>query len=198
MKLVKTSIEYLDSSKGIKLIEQAGRTCYKSEPKITEDSAQAFVKRLIKSGHDAMLEFGWLCYRVICDRGMSHCLVRHRLFSFAQESTQYCKYKNDLTFIEPCWINENDINKKRWLTHLKKSEQCYLDMLKDGWTPQQARSVLPNSLKTELCIAGNLREWRHFFKLRTSKYAQRQIRELANLLLIDAKTRFEILFDKDI
>ena len=271
MKLIKPSFEILDQQCGLegiyKQIEIAGRTCYKSEDKITEDSAKGFVDRMIKSGHGAMLEHGtvylefhvkdpsivgeeeyhnqqgflnklinkyvgnnysivkvnhyydtafittnyrvlvennWLddlkylceptsfhekriCVRFICDRGVSHEFVRHRVFSFAQESTRYCNYSkdkfgNEITFIIPCWldwkeqvIHKGDFEKSGsgsvdssiFINSLLDSESSYLYLLKKGWKPQEARAVLPNSLKTELVMTGFVSDWEHFFRVRS-------------------------------
>lgn len=235
MKLCKPSFEIWDQQEGLegvyKQIERAGRVCYKSEDKITENSAKEFVERMIKSGHGAMLEHGtvylhgsdnfagglhlnnykkspysrvniihnfmtgtdhiyittnyrvlvendWLddlkyicepteyhakriTVKFICDRGVSHEFVRHRVFSFAQESTRYCNYSkdkfgNEITFIHPCWIEDNQDTYDRWCFYesLSKAEEVYFRLLKHGWTPQQARTVLPNALKTELVMTG--------------------------------------------
>lgn len=270
MKLIKASFNIIEQGPSIdgiyKIIEQAGRVCYKSEDKITEDSAKGFVGRMVKSGHGAMLEHGtvylkipygtmddrgefsnepivikyidnpysvvmnnsendyWYItgnYRVIienewiddlqylceptefhekrvtvhfvCDRGVSHEFVRHRVMSFAQESTRYCNYSkdkfgNELTFIIPCWLSlsngsytydyPNGFTKdgSKWdskselntfLLSLVRSEATYLELIEQGWTPQQARAVLPNSLKTELVMTGFASDWKRFFRLRS-------------------------------
>lgn len=263
MRLIKPSFEIIEqqpSLEGIyKQIEKAGRVCYKSEDKITEDSAKSFVDRMIKSGHGAMLEHGtvylkvpdyeykdipigsdsilhnkysktylrdgylWITanYRVIienhwehllkylcepteyhekritvyfvCDRGVSHEFVRHRVFSFAQESTRYCNYSkdkfgNEVTFIIPCWTNLPEqeygdrVNPKvfnrgntngietSYVDSLRQAEYNYFNLLNQGWKPQQARTVLPNALKTELVMTGFITDWEHFFKLRSKEY----------------------------
>lgn len=274
MKLIKPNFEIWDQEEGLegiyKQIERAGRVCYKSEDKITEDSAKEFVERMIKSGHGAMLEHGtvylkipfgkmldngefenealacwfvdnpysWVktggvgaedCwyvtsnYRVliekdllhtlqylceptefhekritvhfVCDRGVSHEFVRHRVFSFAQESTRYCNYSkdkfgNEVTFIEPCWThlktgNYNGVDNfdGDYFEHsLREAEFYYFKLLENGWTPQQARAILPNSLKTELVMTGFTKDWEHFFKLRDAGSAHPQARELAHPL----------------
>ena len=290
MKLIKPSFEILEQLPGLegmyKQIELAGRTCYKSEDKITETSAKEFVDRMIKSGHGAMLEHGTVylsldmtsreqyfkyCYnkfskarstgnaeystwrgfvttnlRVLvendwmedlqyiceptehhekrhtvkftCDRGVSHEFVRHRVFSFAQESTRYCNYSkdkfgNEITCILPPWLSENDLPKgfgytsdewgslicefyyeatekgksegftiepvRNFVFALQTSEQLYFSLLKEGWKAQEARSVLPNSLKTELVMTGFESDWKHFFELRCPGSAHPQARELA-------------------
>jgi len=215
MKLIRPSIEFLDmNSKGLSLIEQAGRTCYKSEAKIGEGTDKIFTEKLLNRGHEAMIEFGWLCYKIICDRGVTHEIVRHRLFSFAQESTRYVNYKEGVNFILPPWIQDKieegeypwdrslsqDMSYKgshgSWFAVMMWAENMYQKLLGDGWTPQQARSVLPNSLKTEIVVGGNFREWRHFFSLRCSKKAHPQMQEVANMILRDVITRVPVVFDE--
>lgn len=274
MKLIKPSFTILHQAPGLegvyKQIELAGRTCYKSEDKITPDSAKAFVDRMIASGHGAMLEHGtvylgmpietiipieangwgkyesnkyskggvvcsingekrvaittnlrvlvengWLddlqyicepteyhekrvCVKFICDRGVSHEFVRHRVFSFAQESTRYCNYSkdkfgNELTFIQPCYLNEEELVKygpyhlvsrnkspeSIFICSLNNAEKDYLTLIESGWKAQEARAVLPNALKTELVMTGFVTDWQHFFDLRCASNAHPQARELA-------------------
>lgn len=183
-------------------IEKIGRVCYKSEDRITEDgeSAKKFVKMLIDRTHEAMIEHSSLSVRFIVDRGVSHELVRHRIASFAQESTRYCNYSNDkfdngITFIEPFFFKDGTQNYNEWLYAMSIAEKSYLQMLKDGATPQEARSVLPNSTKTEITITANYREWRNFFKLRTAKAAHPQMREVTIPLLKELKEKLPIIFD---
>ena len=270
MKIVKPSFEIWEQSAGLKgvykQIEKVGRVCYKSEDKITEDSAKPFVDRMIKSGHGAMLEHGtvYLQYEVVkgainpltkyylnkyskvkakegaigetmrlfvttnlrvlvendwlkdleyicepteyherrvtvhfvCDRGVSHEFVRHRVMSFAQESTRYCNYSKDkfggeITFVLPNWMtspiwDENDKAGHIFLQTMKISEDVYLELLSEGWTPQQARAILPNSLKTELVVTGFTSDWNHFFDLRargTTGAPHPQAKELAEPLM---------------
>ncbi|MGM9533315.1 FAD-dependent thymidylate synthase [Intestinibacter sp.] len=286
MNLIKPNFEILEQKPGIdgiyKIIESAGRTCYRSEDKITEDSAKAFVDRMIKSGHGAMLEHGtvylsidcsgrlldiankyvndkyskvslhedgihycittnyrvlvennwlvdlkYLCeptefhekritVRFICDRGVSHEFVRHRVFSFAQESTRYCNYSknkfgNELTFIIPNWFNKymdedysnfNTSNwnigldiadaETNWLYAMMYSEKAYVSSINNGMKPQQARAVLPNSLKTELVMTGFVSDWEHFFELRalgTTGAPHPQAKELAEPLMKEFERR---------
>ena len=256
MKLIKPSFEVWEQSSGLEgiynQIERAGRVCYKSEDKITEDSAKSFVDRMVKSGHGAMLEHGtvylyckvidnnpledyfhnpyskavwiggggyadvyvttnfrvlvehnrledlqYLCeptefhakritVRFVCDRGISHEFVRHRVFSFAQESTRYCnyskdKFNNEITFIEPCWPTTEPMRDgfSEFKTSLAEAENHYLFLIENGWKPQQARAVLPNALKTELVMTGFVSDWKHFFELRCATNAHPQARELA-------------------
>jgi thymidylate synthase (FAD) len=211
MRLIKPSVDFIWATKEpLRTIEQAGRICYKSEDKITDESAPKFVKRLLDRGHEAMIEHASASYRVICDRGVTHEIVRHRLFSYAQESTRYCNYKGEVTYIIPPWMsslslhNDNlyweEIYSKesyeaQWLRHLSSCEIAYQDAIEAGWIPQQARSVLPNALKTEIVITGNLREWRHFFKLRCAKSAHPQMQEVANMVLDDIRKRISVIFE---
>ena len=234
MKLIKASYKILtpiDGERILKDIELAARTCYKSEDKIEyanhEDenregiskhltdnyyaiSARILIPKLITRGHEAMLEFGGtITVRFIVDRGVSHELVRHRLASFAQESTRYCNYGKDehITFIIPNWLQDNLIegvfnhpqtlnkDERQWISVMENAEFNYNILLSLGWTPQQARSVLPNSLKTEINVSANIREWRHIFKQRTDKTAHPQMREVMIPLLKEFQTYIPILFD---
>lgn len=259
MKLIESSVQIIEEKNPYKMIELAGRTCYKSEDKITENSAKEFVDRMIKLGHGAMLEHGTiyltiaktamnigdpifyvrnkyskvneddlfyyittnmrvivennrlddLQYQVeptehhekritvkfICDRGVSHEFVRHRVFSFAQESTRYCNYSkdkfgNELTFIRPSWGYFKNTSYKDagyfdgdvFESSLKKAESYYFKLIEKGWKPQQARQVLPNATKTELVMTGFESDWKGFFKLRCSGAAHPDAQKLANEL----------------
>lgn len=183
------------------LIEQAGRTCYKSEDKMTPESAAKFVADTVKRGHEAMLEHASMTVKFIVDRGVSHELVRHRLFSFAQESTRYCNYSKDkfgreITVIRPLWL-QDDLATDLWETACENAEKSYFSLLDEGWSPQQARAVLPNSLKTEVVITGNMREWRHFFRLRaagTTGAPHPQMAEVAVPLLKEVQAYMPELF----
>lgn len=201
MNIIKPSIEILGNPNGIeilKAIEIAGRTCYKSEDKISEESAPNFVSMLITRGHEAMIEHQSISIRFICDRGVSHEIVRHRIAAYAQESTRYCNYAKDkfgseITVIEPPELNERQ--RAHWYNACRAAETLYFCMLDDGCSPQIARSVLPNSLKTEIVVTMNLREWRHFFKLRTAKAAHPQMREVAIMALDSMKTLIPVVFE---
>src|SRR3989304_6204815 len=208
MKIVKPSIEILgilDQTSILKHLELVGRTCYKSEDKITETSCIEFVRKIIKSGHHAIIEHFDISVRVICDRGVTHEIVRHRIASYAQESTRYCNYAsgkfgNQITVIEPCFWHKGygniELEKyKIWKETLKNIESAYLKLISLGASPQEARSILPNSLKTEIIIKFNLREWRHFLTLRTSKAAHPQMREVANMILSEFKAKLPIIFE---
>lgn len=207
MKIIKPTYEILTriSDGGIEElqhIEKIGRVCYKSEDRITDDgeSAKKFVKMLIDKGHEAMLEHSSLSVKFIVDRGVSHELVRHRIASFAQESTRFCNYSkdkfgNEITVIKPCFWEENTRFYDCWKTACEQAEKYYFELLNGGATPQEARTVLPNSLKTEITITANYREWRNFFKLRTAQAAHPQMREVTVPLLNELKTLIPVIFD---
>jgi len=179
------------------LIERAARTCYKSEARIAPGTAEKLTRHLIKRGHHAMLEFGLVVVRFIVDRGVSHELVRHRLCSFAQESTRFCNYSGGVTFIRPPWLDQGGSTSAsgRWRHAMSRAESDYLALLRGGWTPQQARSVLPNSTKTEIVVGANFREWRTIFGLRVAKAAHPQMRQVMVPLLEEVKTIVPVLFD---
>ncbi len=184
----------------LKRIETAGRTCYKSEDLITENSAVDFVERILKSGHHSVIEHTNITVRFICDRGITHELVRHRLASYSQESTRYANYsKNkfgrEITVIKPLFWAENSMEYKQWITSMEQAEQAYLNLINMGAKPEQARSVLPNSLKTEIVMTCNVREWRHVLNLRCSSRAHPQIREIMLPLLAEFRFRLPVLFD---
>lgn len=206
MKIISSQIKIEDhiDKEILRKIEKAGRTCYKSEEKITSESAKEFVKKILASGHETVIEHEKVTVRVICDRGVTHEIVRHRIASYSQESTRYCnygknKFGNEITVIDPCfWKSGNPEDKKKyeiWKKQMEATEKSYLDLLALGASPQEARSVLPNSLKTEIVMTMNLREWRHFFKLRTAPNAHPQMREIACPLLDEFKKRIPVIFD---
>ncbi|MDR3436464.1 FAD-dependent thymidylate synthase [Telmatospirillum sp.] len=200
MKIISASTEILDATPYLEqTIEEAGRVCYKSEDRITEDSAAGFIERLAASEHESVLEHGSITVKFICDRGVSHELVRHRLASFSQESTRYCNYSkdkfgNELTFIRPCFFKEGWEATILWQDAMANAEQTYLDMLKAGASPQEARSVLPNSLKTEIVVTANPREWKHIFKLRCATAAHPQMREVMIPLQAKFAARWPAIF----
>ena len=219
MNIVKAGYEILTpiSDGGIeelKRIEVAARTCYKSEDKITEDgeSAKKIVKNLVAAGHHAMIEHSTLTVRFTVDRGGSHEIVRHRIASYAQESTRYCSYNkdkfgNEISVIDiadgilldpkmqSLGIEEANKIYEIWMSAMSYAEKHYIEMINLGASPQIARSVLPNSTKTEVVMTANYREWRNFFKLRTSTAAHPQIREVAIPLLKELQARIPIIFD---
>lgn len=191
MQIVKPNFEILDMTGGfpellMHLVEVAGRVCYKSEDKISEGSDQKFIKSVLGRGHEAVIEHGVVTCAIVCDRGVSHEIVRHRLASYCQESTRYCNYSkegfgNQITVIEPCYLQKDTKAYQCWLNACEEAESAYFDMLLEGCTPQEARAVLPNSLKTEIVVTMNLREWRYFFKLRCAPAAHPQMREVAQM-----------------
>lgn len=204
MKVIKPYIEILDEIDGNAILEKLeiiGRVCYKSEDKIMKESAQKFIGNIINRGHESVIEHEKISVRIICDRGVTHEIVRHRIASYSQESTRYCNYNKEkfgkeLTFIKPSFWDEDDSLYKIWLNHMQEVEKCYNSMIETGASPQEARSVLPNSLKTEIIVTMNLREWRHFFKLRTAERAHPQMREVACQILREFQERIPILFDE--
>lgn len=178
----------------LRQIEYWGRLSWKSEDKMTDDSAPRFVKMLIDKGHESVIEHVCLTAKFVIDRGVSHELVRHRIASFTQESTRYCNYKTKgVVFIEPPGLDSE--TRKLWLHSVSVSEAIYLNMLDRGISPQIARSVLPNCLKTEIVVTANLREWRHIFKLRCAKPAHPQMREVMIPLLRQFQAAIPIIFD---
>lgn len=195
-------------------IEKIGRVCYKSEDYITEDgeSAKKFVAMLIRNGHEAMIEHSFLSVKFTVDRGVSHELVRHRIASFAQESTRYCNYAKDkfgaecaVIDLEPGIILDNKMKKMsaeeialvlaEWKSAMEDAERHYMRLLELGATPQIARAVLPNSTKTEITVSANYREWRNFFKLRVPADVHPQMREVTIPLLKELKGMIPVIFD---
>ena len=181
-------------------IERCGRVCYKSEDKITETSAQAFVGNIIKRGHEAVLEHSSVTVKFVVDRGVSHEIVRHRLAAYCQESTRYCNYsKNgfggEITVIKPLYLDEGTRAFACWRGACETAESAYFSLLEWGCSPQEARAVLPNSLKTEVVMTANLREWRHFFNLRTAPAAHPQMREVTIPLLRRMQELIPVVFD---
>lgn len=202
MQIVKPSYEILypcdrnHSLAQLRRIERAARTCYKSEDKITSDSYKEFIKMLVDKKHDAMLGFGEMHVFFVCDRGVSHELVRHRLCEFAQESTRYCNYKSGgIQVICPAEIdNDSDIYYE-WEDTMNELDEKYKLLIGHGLKPQIARSILPTCVKTEIHMKADFQEWRHIFKLRTSKAAHPQMRELMIPLLAEVKQLIPIVFD---
>ncbi len=202
MRIIKPSISFitpLNQEVVLKRLEEIGRTCYKSEGKITDDSAGPFVQRIIARGHESVLEHCSFSVRFTVDRGVSHELVRHRLASYSQESTRYCNYAQNgfggqITVIEPCYLERGTRAYNRWKEACSDAEDAYFDMLEWGCTPQEARAVLPNSLKTEIVMTANIREWRTVLKLRTSKAAHPQMREAMMLVMYRLHSEMPVLF----
>lgn len=219
MRLIKPYFEILtdiDGGKILSNIERAGRICYKSEDKITPESAKKFIGNILQRGHESVIEHESISVRIICDRGVTHEIVRHRLCAYSQESTRYCNYKGGVTFVIPPWVDlpEGKLEDGTiqipvklltalteagpdadWLRAMDYAETVYKKLLIKGWTPQQARSVLPNSLKTEIVMTANIREWRHVFSLRCSKAAHPQMREIMVPLRDAFRSKIPVLFE---
>ena len=233
MNIIKAGYEIMgdiNAEEIYKRIESAGRTCYKSEDKITDESAEKFVRGLIKRGHEAMLEHASMTVKFIVDRGISHELVRHRVASFAQESTRYCNYSSDkfgkeITVIMPCFFDDIPIARRQgimdyfdgilkdlpgedltnhekafvdWYWACGNCEGAYFSMLENGCTPQEARDILPTSVKTEVVVTANFRELRHILKLRaagTTGAPHPQMVEVMRPLLAELKEKLPAIFE---
>ena len=210
MKVIKPSVEIIDMDdyeRIIKKIEKIGRVCYKSEENISDGSAERFIGNILRRGHESVIEHEAVTVRFTCDRGVTHEIVRHRIASYSQESTRYCNYTsdkfgNEITVIDLAGGFAYDLNKAEdkkkyeiWERSMKEAEKAYFEMLEAGATAQEARSVLPNSLKTEIVITMNLRSWRNFFRLRTEKAAHPQMREVANIALAEFKKKLPLFFE---
>ena len=213
MKIIKPSFEIINEPNWdtvLTSLEKPIRLCYKSEDKIKPGSAEKIIRNIIKRGHESTLEHVSMSVKFICDRGVTHEMVRHRHCSFSQESTRYVNYKDKpMEFILPCWMDiplgtydahcEYEHAKsgpeKDWYDTMLNSEFVYNDMIEAGWSPQKARSILPNSLKTEIVVTTNLRDWRHILHLRCDTAAHPQYRELS-LPLYDALVeKCPVIFD---
>lgn len=209
MNSIKPSIEIIDMKdydSMVKKIEKIGRVCYKSEGSITDDSAERFITNILKRGHESVIEHESITVRMICDRGITHEIVRHRIASYSQESTRYCNYSgdkfgNEITVIDIAGGFRYDLNKQEdlakynvWKDAMEAAERSYFKMLELGATPQEARSILPNSLKTEIVMTMNLRSWRNFFRLRCDHHAHPQMREVANIAFNEFKEKLPVFF----
>lgn len=207
MIIVKPSFEILSTTAGydyvlnqLKIIELAGRNCYKSEDKITDDSYDKMIGMLRSKKHLSVLEHGNMTVRMIGSRAFSHQLVRHRLAAYSQESQRYCNYSKDkfgsgVTFIEPVefptWSKELQ---DHFNVSLQLAESCYLELIKEGMKAEDARGVLPNQCKTEVVVTMNFRSWMHFFEMRCDKHAQSEIRLIAKGLLSEFYTLMPVIF----
>jgi len=185
----------IDGEAILKRLEMYGRLSHKSEDKASEGSAPVFLKKILDWGHESILEHENITVRFICDRGVTHELVRHRLAAYTQESTRYCNYGHKIQFIEPIFFTQNSELYSLWLKGVQAAAENYSNLLEKGATPEQARSLLPNSLKTEIVMTTNLREWRHVFKMRTAIAAHPQIREIMIPLLLDFQKLIPVIFD---
>lgn len=205
MRVIKAKYEILtDLSDPIKTllkpIEVAGRTCYKSEDKITDDSCVQFCKMLLNRGHTAMLEHSSLSVRFTIDRAIANELVRHRHTAYAQESTRYCSYNKDKFGNEIKVIAPDEFEPKSpaygiWFDSCKYAEISYMDLLKEGVKPEFARNVLPLSTATEIVCTASVREWIAIFSLRTTPFAHPQMRSIMRKLLNELKSTVPVLFD---
>ena len=218
MKLIRPSVEIPENIDGVqilKTLEKVARTCYKSEDKITEDdnSARKLIGTIMQVHHESILEFVDITVKFTCSRVTSQSIVRHRLGSYAQESTRYCNYSKDkfdnqLTFIIPQWsmlsqgeYTVDDVLENAeprdciFLENCKNAELTYNRLVKVGCRAEEARDVLPLSVKTEINVKYNLREWRHFFELRCSSKAHPEIRLLARTLLKRFHEEIPLIFD---
>jgi thymidylate synthase (FAD) len=200
MRIVEPGVELLwITPEPLKNIERAGRTCYKSEDKITDDSAVKFCNMIYQRGHESVVEHACASFKIICDRGVSHEIVRHRIASYSQESTRYCNYSKDKFGSEISVIEPPDLTpyqRELWKGAMAVIENVYLGMITDKVSPQIARSVLPNCLKTELVMTANFREWQHFIKLRTDPAAHPQIRPIAEAIRVELEKHVPSIFGK--
>lgn len=206
MKFIEPSVEILSSTgqdtiiDQLKIIELAGRNCYKSEDKITEDSYNKMIAMLRMRKHESVLEHGNVTVRMIGSRAFTHQLIRHRLAAYSQESQRYVNYSKDkhgnsISFIKPIGYEDwSDNLKESFVTGLLDAESCYLEMVSDGMKAEDARGVLPNQTKTEIVVTMNLRAWRHFFSMRCDKHAQSEIRHIAKLLLAQMFETMPVIF----
>nr|DAJ43786.1 MAG TPA: Thymidylate synthase complementing protein [Caudoviricetes sp.] len=201
MRIIKPGVEIMTPTDGIlEHLERCGRVCYKSEDKIAEGTAEKFVAGIIKRGHEAVLEHVSITVKFTCDRGVSHEIVRHRMASYCQESTRYSNYSKDrfggeITVIRPLYLAEGTEGWQYWKEACWTAERRYFELLNWGCTPQEARAVLPTSLKTEVVMTANIREWRHFLRLRCDKAAHPQMREVALMLLDKLHEAVPVCFD---
>lgn len=199
--LSETSYEEL-----LKRVERAGRVCYKSEGNIKEGSAETFIRGILKRGHESVVEHGSITVRIVCDRGVTHEIVRHRIASYSQESTRYCNYANEkfgsqITCIDLASGFQYDLNDEKdrrkyeiWKKAMEEAERYYFELLEAGARPEEARSILPNSLKTEIVVTMDIREWRHFIRLRGGHAAHPQIREITKMILEEFSRRYPVFF----
>ncbi|MBD3352799.1 MAG: FAD-dependent thymidylate synthase [Candidatus Lokiarchaeota archaeon] len=192
---------FQESVKILKFIEKIARVCYKSEDKISEDSYTRLLKMLIKNRHGAMLEHGgMMTIHFVCNRGFTHEIVRHRLASFAQESTRYVdyskdKFENEITFVRPPNLKQNTPEYEKWYNAMVNAEEKYLNLRKAKVSTQIARGVLPIDVKTEIVVSTNHREWRNIFRLRTAPDAHPSMHQLMRPLLKELKQKIPIMYD---
>lgn len=198
MRIIQPSVEILTPIDGeyiLRFIEHCGRTCYKSEDKITVDSAERFVRGLIKRGHESVLEHFNITVKVVTNRGILAEITRHRIAAYSVESTRYVNYKNGIEVIKQPGIKDNSNAYFVWHDTMFNAEKHYKELIEMGVKPEIARDVLPNAIKTEIVITYNLRQWRHFIKQRSSKAAHPQIRQLAFMILNKFRCEIPVIFD---
>ena len=203
MRIIEPKAEIITPIDGpaiLKHLEKVGRVCYKSEDRTTDDSAEAFVAGIVRRGHEAVIEHFSITVKFTTDRGISHEIVRHRIASYAQESTRYCNYAKDkfsseISVIRPVDIVPGTKEYEDWKKAMEAAEQYYFALIEDGCKAQTARSVLPTCTKTEIMVTMNMREWRHFLRLRTDLAAHPDIRVLALDLLNQFRKQIPVLFD---
>lgn len=184
----------------LRSIERYARICYKSEDRMDNDYNPRFLGSIIARGHESVIEHEKVTVMFVVDRGITHEIVRHRIGSYSQESTRYCNYSNnkfgnEISVIKPYFWENNEAAYEEWYKACLQAEASYFALLDMGSSPQEARSVLPTCLKTEIAVTFNLREWRHFFALRCSAAAHPQMREVAIPLLLLFKERLPIFFE---
>lgn len=201
MKIIEPSIEVqnFNGEQIMKNIEQACRTCYRSEDKISNESYKTLLKNCITRGHESVMEHEKITVRMVCDIGVYKDLTRHRIASFSIESTRYCnygkdKFDNEIKFIKPCNIDEDSDLYAFWKHTMERIEMNYLHMAEHGATPDQMRMILPHSTAAEVCMTANIREWRHILDLRTKKMTHPSIRQILIPLLLLFKTEMPELF----
>lgn len=205
MRIIEPSFSILhmpSATEILNVLESAGRTCYQSDCAESKEDTQNFIRRILKRGHESVIEHMSATVRMICDRGVTHEIVRHRLCSVSQESTRYANYTkakfgNEITVIRPFFWDKNSHEYSLWAMAMEECERMYLTLI-EGYkaTPQQARSVLPNSLKTDIVVTANMREWRHIFKLRCSPTAHPQMQQSMLPILEEFHNRIPVLFDE--
>ena len=203
MRIIEPSYEILtkiDGKQVLQHIEYCARTCYQSYNKQTDDSCYQFVKMIMGRNHESCLEHYSFSVKFIVDRGVHNEIVRHRIASYSAESSRYCNYSNDkfgneITFIRPFFFKEDNLGYFAWKEACQTAERMYMDLLQLGSKPEEARSVLPMSIKTETVMTTNLREWRHFLKMRTTKFCHPQMRQITIPLLNELKSLIPIVFD---
>lgn len=206
MKMIEAYHEILDinpiTGKELPHLEIAGRNCHKSEDNISEDgkSAERLISMIIREGHESVLEHKFISVRFVCDRAMSHELVRHRIAAYCEESQRYCNYSKgkfnaEITFIRPWWLSEDTKGYSDFVQACQNAEDAYFDLLNEGWYPENARGVLPNATKTDIIATMNYREWRHVLKERCSIRAHVDMRQMMSLLALELQKKIPIIFD---